>query len=50
MPLCRRGLTNVDWFNLTGIELGEADLDWLGGWFEFLCALGGTLTETVFCS
>ena len=30
MPLCRRGMTNVDWFNLTGIELGEADLDWLG--------------------
>lgn len=30
MPLCRRGLTNVDWFDLTGIELGEADLDWLG--------------------
>jgi hypothetical protein len=30
MPLCRRGFTNVDWFNLTGIELREADLDWLG--------------------
>ena len=29
MPLCRRGYTNVDWFNLTGIDLGEADLDWL---------------------
>jgi hypothetical protein len=30
MPLCRRGLTNADWFILNGIELGEADLDWLG--------------------
>ncbi|KAI5803240.1 hypothetical protein EDC01DRAFT_628028 [Geopyxis carbonaria] len=29
MPLCRRGLTNVDWLVLTGIELVEADLDWL---------------------
>ncbi|KAH0609888.1 uncharacterized protein H6S33_012434 [Morchella sextelata] len=29
MPLCRRGLTNVDWFDLTGIELVESDLDWL---------------------
>ncbi|KAI5804006.1 hypothetical protein DFH27DRAFT_610010 [Peziza echinospora] len=29
MPLCRRGYTNVDWFNLTGIELVESDLDWL---------------------
>jgi hypothetical protein len=35
MPLCRRGLTNVDWFNLTGIELGEADLDWLG-WLSLI--------------
>lgn len=30
MPLCRRGYTNVDWFDLTGIELVESDLDWLG--------------------
>lgn len=30
MPLCRRGYTNVDWFNLSGIELAESDLDWLG--------------------
>lgn len=30
MPLCRRGYTNVDWFDLTGIELMESDLDWLG--------------------
>ena len=30
MPLCRRGYTNVDWFDLTGIELVEGDLDWLG--------------------
>jgi hypothetical protein len=30
MPLCRRGLTNVDWLNFNGIRLGEADLDWLG--------------------
>lgn len=29
MPLCRRGLTNVDWFDFTGIELVESDLDWL---------------------
>jgi hypothetical protein len=29
MPLCRRGLTNCDWFDLTGIELVEPDLDWL---------------------
>lgn len=29
MPLCRRGLTNCDWFDLTGIELVESDLDWL---------------------
>ncbi|KAF8457139.1 hypothetical protein BGX38DRAFT_1265891 [Terfezia claveryi] len=29
MPLCRRGYTNVDWFDLTGIELVESDLDWL---------------------
>lgn len=29
MPLCRRGLTNVDWFIFTGIELVESDLDWL---------------------
>lgn len=34
MPLCRRGLTNVDWFVLTGIELSEADLDWMSRfWF-----------------
>lgn len=29
MPLCRRGLTNVDWFVFTGVELSEADLDWM---------------------
>lgn len=30
MPLCRRGHTNVDWFNFTGIELAESDLEYLG--------------------
>lgn len=29
MPLCRRGLTNIDWFIFNGIELVEADLDYL---------------------
>ena len=29
-PLCRRQLTNVDWIVLSGIELGETDLDYLG--------------------
>ena len=29
-PLCRRQLTNVDWVVLSGIELGETDLDYLG--------------------
>ncbi|TGZ80960.1 RNI-like protein [Ascodesmis nigricans] len=29
MPLCKRGLTNLDWFILTGVELLEPDLDWL---------------------
>lgn len=27
-PLCRRQLTNVDWIVLSGIELGETDLDY----------------------
>lgn len=29
MPLCRRGLTDLDWFVMTGVELLEPDLDWL---------------------
>ncbi|KAF8471946.1 hypothetical protein BDZ91DRAFT_790981 [Kalaharituber pfeilii] len=29
MALCRRGYTNADWFDFTGIELVESDLDWL---------------------
>ncbi|KAI9802867.1 MAG: hypothetical protein M1833_001466 [Piccolia ochrophora] len=29
-PLCRKKLTNVDWITLSGIELGETDLDYLG--------------------
>ncbi|KAI9832510.1 MAG: hypothetical protein M1819_004299 [Sarea resinae] len=28
-PLCRKQLTNVDWIVLSGIELGESDLDYL---------------------
>ncbi|KAH0566408.1 hypothetical protein GP486_000191 [Trichoglossum hirsutum] len=28
-PLCRKQLTNLDWISLTGIELGETDLDYL---------------------
>lgn len=51
MPLCRRGLTNVDWFNFTGIELVEADLDWLGKYPQRAISsliAGISLTETVF--
>jgi len=40
MPLCRRGYTNVDWFDLTGIGLVESDLDWLG------MSLSGTFYPT----
>lgn len=29
MPLCRRGLTDLDWFVMTGVELLEPDLDYL---------------------
>jgi hypothetical protein len=29
-PLCRKQLTNLDWIVLSGIELGETDLDYLG--------------------
>jgi hypothetical protein len=28
-PVCRRGLTSVDWVVLNGIRLGESDLDYL---------------------
>ncbi|KAJ5491696.1 hypothetical protein N7539_003263 [Penicillium diatomitis] len=28
-PVCRRGLTSVDWVVLNGIKLGESDLDYL---------------------
>ncbi|KAH0535948.1 hypothetical protein FGG08_007144 [Glutinoglossum americanum] len=28
-PLCRKQRTNLDWITLSGIELGEADLDYL---------------------
>ncbi|EPS26161.1 hypothetical protein PDE_01097 [Penicillium oxalicum 114-2] len=28
-PVCRRGLTTVDWVVLNGIKLGESDLDYL---------------------
>lgn len=35
MPLCRRGYTNVDWFDFSGIELVESDLEWLGGYIYF---------------
>jgi hypothetical protein len=28
-PLCRRQLTNVDWLVLSGIKLGDSDLDYL---------------------
>ncbi|KAI9786892.1 MAG: hypothetical protein M1839_005123 [Geoglossum umbratile] len=28
-PLCRKQLTNLDWIVLSGIELGETDLDYL---------------------
>lgn len=30
LPLCREQLTNVTWLILSGIELGETDLDELG--------------------
>jgi hypothetical protein len=30
LPLCREQLTNVTWLVLSGIELGETDLDELG--------------------
>jgi hypothetical protein len=30
LPLCRAQLTNVDWVVLSGIELGETDLDEIG--------------------
>ena len=33
MPLCKRGLTNLDWFILSGVNLGEPDLDWLGKFY-----------------
>jgi hypothetical protein len=29
LPLCQRQLTNVSWISLSGIELGETDLDFL---------------------
>ncbi|KAI9893541.1 MAG: hypothetical protein M1814_006337 [Vezdaea aestivalis] len=28
-PLCRRGITNVDWITLNGIDLDDSDLDYL---------------------
>ena len=31
-PLCRKQLTNLDWIILSGIELGETDLDYLGSY------------------
>lgn len=43
-PLCRRQLTNVDWIVLSGIELGETDLDYLGWYGKFPCSSLDELT------